>query len=269
MTRALLKSLQIKNLAVSFGTKKILQGVNLQLIPGQIAVLMGPNGSGKSTLAHVLMGRPGYQIIKGKITWQNKNILKLRPWQRARLGLFLAFQYPLEVPGVNLNDFLLTTYQALKGKQAKPLEFQKKISAALKNLHLSEDFLQRNLNENFSGGEKKKAELLQLMVLQPKIAILDELDSGLDIDALKVIAKNIKQLARQGVGFLVITHYQKLLKYLEPKYIHVIVAGKIIAAGSSSLIKKIDQHGFEFLTKISEPTYGHQTDRSQKKPSKI
>lgn len=249
MSRASQKSLKIENLFASINQKPILKGVNLTVAPGKITALMGPNGSGKSTLSHVVMSHPNYKITKGKINWQGKNITKLEPWQKARLGLFLAFQYPHEVPGVNMYEFLLTAHQAQRGKKSGHKEFETRLQSALKKLDLTEKFLERSLNEGFSGGEKKKAEILQLQVLQPKIAILDETDSGLDIDALKIIAKNIKSLVSPQTGFLVITHYQRLLNYLKPDIVHIMLDGKIVKTGKADLVKKLEKQGYAWLKK--------------------
>ncbi|MBN1779348.1 MAG: Fe-S cluster assembly ATPase SufC [Candidatus Buchananbacteria bacterium] len=250
MTRASQKSLKVKNLSAIIDGKKILNSVNLEILAGQITVLMGPNGSGKSTLSNVLMGQPGLGKITGITSWKNKNILKLEPWQRARLGLFLAFQYPYEVPGVNFYEFLLTAYQAKYGKNGSQSDFDQRLQKGLKDLSLPEKFLSRGLNEGFSGGEKKKAEILQLHVLRPEIAILDETDSGLDIDALKIIAKNIKQLAvKEKIGFLVITHYQRLLDYLNSNRVYVLHDGQMVESGGRVLIKKIETQGYNWLTK--------------------
>ncbi len=240
--------LKISNLKAKVGDKIILQGVNLTAPTGKMIAIMGPNGSGKSTLAQVIAGNPFYQVVGGKVMWRGKNILSLPPEDRARLGLFLAWQYPVELPGVNLYDFLLTAHQAVKGKEALSRdEFDKLLEKSLSDLKLSDKFLRRSVNEGFSGGEKKKIEILQLKILQPKLAILDETDSGLDIDALRVIADNIKALLKQGMGFLVITHYQRLLNYLKPDQIQVMVKGKIVKQGSRLLAKELENKGYQWL----------------------
>jgi len=246
--RASQKSLKVKNLSIEIVGKKILDSVSLKILVGQITVLMGPNGSGKSTLSNVLMGQPNLGKISGVVSWKNKNILNLEPWQRARLGLFLAFQYPYEVPGVNFYEFLLTIYQTKYGQAGSQNDFDWRLKKGLKDLDLAEKFLSRGLNEGFSGGEKKKAEILQLHILRPAIAILDETDSGLDIDALKIIAKNIKELTtNQKIGFLVITHYQRLLDYLNANQVYVLFEGKIVSAGGKNLIKKLEKQGYGWL----------------------
>ena len=247
MPRAYKKSLTIENLAVKIDSKTIIKDLNLTVAPGQITALMGPNGSGKSTLAHVLMGHPDYHISHGKINWQGKNLKLLKSDQRAKLGLFLAFQYPLAIPGLSLYEFLLTADQAQHGKNTNQKNFNQRVKQALEVLNLSEKFLERSVNEGFSGGEKKKAEILQLQILQPKIAILDETDSGLDIDALKLIAKNVKKMVSPQTGFLVITHYPRLLHYLQPDRVAVMLAGKIVAHGNMTLAKKLEKQGYGWL----------------------
>lgn len=235
--------LQIQKLSASANGTRILKNINLK-VPGKgITVLMGPNGSGKSTLAHVLMGNPNYKVT-GKIEWQKSDLLKLETHKRAKLGLFLSFQNPCELPGVNIYEFLLAAYKNTHNGDAK--DFNEKLQKALADLKLHEDFLDRSVNEGFSGGEKKKAEILQLKMLEPKIAILDEIDSGLDIDALKLIAKNIKELAKK-TGILIITHYQRLLNYLEPAQIYVMMHGEIVKSGKKELIKKLESKGYGWL----------------------
>lgn len=248
MTNIKSKILSIENLHGSIDDKKILRGINLDIKPGKIIALMGPNGSGKSTLAQILMGNPAYKVSKGKVNWQGKNILKLEPWQRAKLGLFLSFQYPYELPGVNMHEFLSTSYKAIHGDKDYQKNFEKYLQASLKSLNLSEKFLDRSVNEGFSGGEKKKNEILQLKLLRPKISVLDETDSGLDIDALKLIAKNINELKSPSQGFLVITHYQRLLNYLKPDEVHVILDGKIVKSGKADLVEKLEKKGYDWLT---------------------
>ena len=237
--------LVIKNLHAGFAGKKILRGVTLTVPADKIVALMGPNGSGKSTLAQVLMGHPDYRVTAGSIRWNNKNVLRLKPFERARAGLFLAFQYPYEVPGVNFHEFLLTAYQSIHGRKTNPAEFDQALKHALRELRLDAKFLERSLNEGFSGGEKKKAEILQLKVLRPRLAALDETDSGLDIDALRLIAKNIRSMVGPRIGFLVITHYQRLLGYLKPDIVHVMVDGAIVASGNAALAKRLEKNGYK------------------------
>ena len=239
--------LSIKNLHAGLPGKPILNGVTLTVPAGKIVALMGPNGSGKSTLAQLLMGQPDYRVTSGTVRWHGKDLLKLKPWQRARAGLFLAFQYPFEVPGVNFYEFLLAAYQSVNGKQGSQAEFERRLKRSLRELRLYAKFLERGLNDGFSGGEKKKAEILQLRVLQPRLAILDETDSGLDIDALRLISRNVRSLRSPAISFLVITHYQRLLTYLKPDIVHVMVGGKIVASGGSALVKRLEKTGYEAL----------------------
>ena len=239
--------LSIKNLHAGLPGKPILNGVTLTVPAGKIVALMGPNGSGKSTLAQLLMGQPDYRVTKGTVRWGSKDMLKLKNWERARAGLFLAFQYPYEVPGVNFYEFPLAAYQSVNGKQGSQAEFERRLKRSLRELRLDAKFLERGLNEGFSGGEKKKAEILQLRVLQPRLAILDETDSGLDIDALRLISRNVRSLRSPAISFLVITHYQRLLTYLKPDIVHVMVGGKIVASGGSALVKRLEKTGYEAL----------------------
>ncbi len=249
MARTLTNNLVINGLRAGIHNKKILKGTDLIIPPGKVTALMGPNGSGKSTLANILMGHPDYQVFGGTITWQKKSILKLDVSQRAQLGLFLSFQHPVELPGVNLFEFLLTAHQATYKSKDAQKQFDQNIQKALKLLKLSDKFLERSVNEGFSGGEKKKTEMLQLMVLQPKMVVLDEIDSGLDIDAMKLIAKTIQALRSKDRGFLIITHYQRLLNYIKPDKVHVIMNGQIVKSGSASLVKDLEKRGYDWLKK--------------------
>lgn len=247
-----MRILSIKNLHVSLDDKRILQGIDLRIKPGEIHALMGPNGSGKSTLAQVIMGYPDFSITKGSIRLGKQNISKLSPDQRARLGLYLAFQYPVEVPGVSLVNFLRQAYNIRKSKEAQlgVRKFRSLMLEKLKELDFEKNFLSRNLNEGFSGGEKKKMEIIQLAILEPKIAILDETDSGLDIDSLKTVAKGIKKIRkvqRKGknpLGILLITHYQRILRYIQPDFVHVMVKGRIVRSGRSELIDELEKDGY-------------------------
>ncbi|MFN6992372.1 MAG: Fe-S cluster assembly ATPase SufC [Fervidobacterium sp.] len=247
--------LQIKDLHVSVDDKEILNGVNLTIKQGEIHALMGPNGAGKSTLSYVLMGHPNYKITSGKIFFDGNDITELSPDERAKLGLFLAFQYPVAVPGVSLFNFLKSAYNAVKGKSVSnkgeelvsTLQFQKIINEKMKMLKLDSSFANRYLNDGFSGGEKKKAEILQLAVLEPKIAILDETDSGLDIDALKIVANGVNKLVGPNLGVLVVTHYQRILRYIKPNYVHVMINGKIVKTGGYELAEKLEEEGYDFL----------------------
>lgn len=240
------KDLKMNKLACQISGKKILQGVNLTIKPGKVIALMGPNGSGKSTLAQVLVGAGDYKV-SGKVLWQGKDVLKMEPWERAKLGLFLSWQYPKEIPGVNMFEFLAGAYKSIHGQVKFNKDFENNLEKALKALGLDRDFLSRNVNENFSGGEKKKSEVLQLLLLKPKIAILDETDSGLDIDSLKLIAKNVKDQKSSQIGFLVITHYQRLLNFLEPDEVHVMLAGKIVKSGDKKLVADLEEKGYDWL----------------------
>ena len=222
--------LQITNLSASIDNKKILKGFNLNIGPGEVHAIMGPNGSGKSTLANVLTGKNGYQV-EGQILYQGKNLLNLPIEERAQKGLFMAFQYPLEIAGVNTNNFLktsLNTVRKVRGlKELDSLDFLNLIKTKTKNLKIDEKILNRQLNVGFSGGEKKKNEILQMTILEPKLAILDETDSGLDIDAMKIVSDGVNSLRDKDRSFLIITHYQRLLDYIKPDFVHVLVDGKI------------------------------------------
>ena len=242
-----MKSLEIKNLhAQTIDGKQILNGVSLNIKQGEIHTIMGPNGGGKSTLALVLMGHPGYVVTQGKIILNGKDITKLTPDKRAKLGLFLGFQYPVEVPGVNFANFLRMAVNEEKQKndQLSPIAFRNLLLEKAKKLSVSDEIVKRMLNEGFSGGEKKKAEILQLSLLKPNFAILDEPDSGLDVDALKYIAKTINDLDFP-LGLLLITHYQRILKYIKPDFVHILLKGKIVKSGKASLAAQIEKDGYE------------------------
>jgi len=236
--------LQIKDLHVESEGNKILNGINLNLNLGKINVLMGPNGSGKSTLAHVLMGDPKYKITKGKILFQNKDITKLKVHERARKGLFLSFQNPVEIEGIKVITLLHQAYNILKEENTYLLEFRNNIREKAELLGIKEEFLEREMNKGFSGGEKKKLELLQLLTLDPKLAILDETDSGLDINALKVVAKSINNFMNKGKCIFLITHYPRILKHIKPDKVFIIKEGKIVKSGTASLVKEIEKKGF-------------------------
>jgi len=241
--------LGIENLHAGIGGKEILKGVSLTINPGEVHALMGPNGSGKSTLSNVLAGHPSYKVISGKARLSGKDILKLDPDTRAKLGLFLAFQYPIEITGVSLFNFLKTAYTSVHGN-VDFKEFSQSVKDSAAKLNLEESFLSRAINEGFSGGEKKKAEILQMAVLKPKVAILDETDSGLDIDALRVVADGINRIkGNEAPGILLITHYFRILKYIEPDFVHVLVNGKIVAEGGSQLATKLEEEGYGWIAK--------------------
>ncbi len=247
-TKSQLAKLQIKNIYASIKDgREILHGVSLTINKGEIHALMGPNGSGKSTLAQILMGHPGYVITKGKVILNGEDITKLTPDKRAKLGLFLGFQYPLEVSGVNFGNFLrmaLNEKVSDTGKRVSPIAFRERMKQYATELSLPHDIALRSLNEGFSGGEKKKAEILPLTTLRPDYAILDEPDSGLDVDALKYIAKTIKKLD-YPFGMMLITHYQRILDYIKPDFVHILVNGKIVRSGGTSVVQDIEKEGYE------------------------
>jgi Fe-S cluster assembly ATP-binding protein len=244
--------LQIKGLKAKVEDKQILNGVDLTIKAGEVHAIMGPNGSGKSTLAHVLAGREGYEITGGEVLFEGKNLLSLSPEDRARVGIFLAFQYPVEIPGVNNTYFLkaaLNSIRKFRGEEElDAIDFLELVKAKLKPLKMDESMLQRAVNEGFSGGEKKKNEILQMAVLEPKLAILDETDSGLDIDALKVVADGVNSLHRKDRAILVVTHYQRLLDYIVPDQVHVLAGGKIIKSGGKELAMELEKKGYGWLT---------------------
>ena len=240
--------LKIDNLSAKVEKKSILQGLNLDIKPGEIHVIMGPNGSGKSTLANILSGKKGYEI-SGSIKYENKDLFKLEIEERAHKGLFLAFQYPLEIPGVNTSNFLKTSLNAIRKSNGKKpldaLEFLKVVKSKASELKIDEKILSRQLNVGFSGGEKKKNEILQMSLFEPKMIILDETDSGLDIDALKIVADGVNALRNKERSFLIITHYQRLLDYIKPDFVHVLMDGKIAKTGCSELALELDKVGYE------------------------
>ena len=235
--------LKIQNLEVSINNTKILNKLNLEIKKGEIHAIMGPNGSGKSTLSKVIAGHPNYKIVGGDILFEEKSILDLEPETRSHLGIFLAFQYPIEIPGVSNEDFLRLSYNANKKfkneKEVDPIEFFTIINEKLKLVKMDSSFLSRNVNEGFSGGEKKRNEILQMALLDSKLSILDETDSGLDIDALRIISSGINNLMNENKSIILITHYQRLLDYIKPDYIHVMQKGKIIKTGNSEFAKEL------------------------------
>nr|AZP39650.1 iron-sulfur cluster formation ABC transporter [Nitzschia palea] len=243
--------LEVKDLHVSINETEILKNLNLTINKGEIHAIMGPNGSGKSTFSKVLAGHPAYSILKGDILFKGLSILDLEPEQRSHLGIFLAFQYPIEIPGVSNEDFLRLAYNSKQKFYNKPeidpLEFLTVINEKLKLVSMSPVFLSRNVNEGFSGGEKKRNEILQMILLDSELAILDETDSGLDIDALKTISTGIKNFMDSSKSILLITHYQRLLDYIKPDYVHVFQDGKIIKTGSAELAKELENKGYEWL----------------------
>ena len=244
--------LEIKNLHVEIEGEKILRGLNLTLEPGKVHALMGPNGSGKSTLAHVLTGREGYKVTDGEILFDGQNVLEMAPEERAAAGMFLAFQYPVEIPGVTMTTFLKEAVNSVRKargeKEQDALQFTKQLRARCKELNISEEMLRRSVNTGFSGGEKKRAEVLQMAALEPRLAVLDETDSGLDIDALKTVADGVNSLRAPDRSMLVITHYQRLLNYIVPDVVHVMVQGRIVKTGDKDLALHLEEQGYaDFL----------------------
>ncbi|MBI4896524.1 MAG: Fe-S cluster assembly ATPase SufC [Candidatus Aenigmarchaeota archaeon] len=246
-----MKKLEIKNLHACVQEKEILKGVSLCIKQGEIHALMGPNGSGKSSLANVLMGNPEYCVTSGDMTLDGKSLRSLSPDARSRLGLFLSFQYPAEIPGVHLTNFLRTAINVRRDKKNQvPIPaFHAQLKDAMANLRMDQSFMTRTINEGFSGGEKKRAELLQLALLQPRFAILDEIDSGLDVDALKIVAEEIKRIAGPSIGILIVTHYSHILKYIKPDAVHVMMNGTIVRSGTHELAQHIEGRGYDWLTK--------------------
>ena len=237
--------LTIHNLKSTIDNKEILKGVNLTINKGEIHVVMGPNGAGKSTLAYTLMGHPKYEVTEGEAFFEGENLLEMKVNDRAKKGLFLSFQYPEVIPGVTVENFLRTAKAAITEKKQSIILFRKEIIKRMLQLNMDEGYSQRYLNDGFSGGEKKKNEILQMLILEPTLVILDETDSGLDVDAIKVVAEGVKTFANENNGVLIITHYNKLLSYIEPDFVHILVDGKIVASGDRTLANSIDEEGFE------------------------
>lgn len=242
-------TLEIKDLHVSIEDKEILKGVNLTINTGEIHAIMGPNGTGKSTLSSAIMGHPSFEVTQGEVILDGVNILELEVDERAKAGLFLAMQYPSEITGVTNADFMRSAINAKReeGEEINLMQFIKKLDKEMDYLDIDQDMAQRYLNEGFSGGEKKRNEILQLMMLEPKFAILDEIDSGLDIDALKVVSKGINQMRGKEFGSLIITHYQRLLNYITPDHVHVMYGGKVVTSGGPELAKRLEEEGYEWV----------------------
>ncbi|MDW4239342.1 Fe-S cluster assembly ATPase SufC [Staphylococcus saprophyticus] len=242
-------TLEIKDLHVSIEDKEILKGVNLTINTGEIHAIMGPNGTGKSTLSSAIMGHPSFEVTQGEVILDGVNILELEVDERAKAGLFLAMQYPSEITGVTNADFMRSAINAKReeGEEINLMQFIKKLDKEMDYLDIDQDMAQRYLNEGFSGGEKKRNEILQLMMLEPKFAILDEIDSGLDIDALKVVSKGINQMRGKEFGSLIITHYQRLLNYITPDHVHVMYGGKVVTSGGAELAKRLEEEGYEWV----------------------
>jgi len=243
--------LEIKNLHASIDGKKILKGINLKINAGEIHAIMGPNGSGKSTLAQVLAGREEYEVTKGEIIYEGKNLLEMAPEDRAREGIFLAFQYPVEIPGVSSTNLLKTALNEIRKhrglEQVDAMEFLSLIKEKTKLVELDQQLLSRSVNEGFSGGEKKRNEIFQMAVLEPKLAILDETDSGLDIDALRIVAKGVNTLKSKEKAVIVVTHYQRLLDYIIPDFVHVLYNGKIVKSGGKELAFELEEKGYDWI----------------------
>ena len=243
--------LEISNLTATAGEKDILKGINLTVNAGEVHAIMGPNGSGKSTLAQVLAGHPSYEVTGGTVVFEGEDLLELEPEERAHKGVFLAFQYPIEIPGVSNAYFLRSAYNAMRvargGEEVDPMEFLDVMEEKLKIVEMDEAMLARSVNMGFSGGEKKRNEILQMAVLDPKLAILDETDSGLDIDALRVVAEGVNKLRRPDNAAIVVTHYQRLLNYIVPDFVHVLAGGRIIRSGGKELALELEEKGYDWL----------------------
>jgi len=243
-----MNNLTVENLHVAIGDKEIVRGLSLSVPRGEVHAIMGPNGSGKSTLAKVLAGHPDYVVTKGKVTMEGQNLFELEPDERARRGLFMAFQYPSEIPGVTIANFLRAALQARlpEGEELEATDYYAKLYEKMELLGMDRSFTSRSVNEGFSGGEKKRAEILQLAMLEPKYAVLDETDSGLDIDALKTVARGVNTLRGPNLGILLITHYQRLLNYIIPDHVHVMVAGRIVRSGGKDLALELEERGYDW-----------------------
>ncbi|NQZ03097.1 MULTISPECIES: Fe-S cluster assembly ATPase SufC [Idiomarina] len=248
--------LTIKDLHARVEEKTIIKGLNLEIKPGEVHAIMGPNGAGKSTLGYVLSGRDGYEVEQGEVTFNGANLLEMEVEERAQAGLFLAFQYPVEIPGVSNMEFMKESVNAMRKARGEDelssAEFLKKAKEACKQVNLPLDFLKRGVNEGFSGGEKKRNEIMQLIMLEPKLAILDESDSGLDVDALQVVANGVNSQRDGERSFIVVTHYQRLLDFIEPDYVHILAQGKIVKSGGPELAKEVEASGYAWLGQADE-----------------
>jgi Fe-S cluster assembly ATP-binding protein len=243
--------LEIRNLYATIDGKEILKGLNLTVKAGEIHAIMGPNGSGKSTLAKVLAGHPDYEVTQGEVLYEGQNLLELAPDERARAGVFLAFQYPIEIPGVSNANFLRLAYNEKAKQEGRdeldPLEFDDLIQEKIKIVEMDKSFINRSVNEGFSGGEKKRNEILQMAVLEPKLAVLDETDSGLDIDALRIVAGGVNKLANKDNAIILVTHYQRLLDYIEPDFVHVLYRGQVVKSGGKELALELEKKGYDWI----------------------
>ncbi len=246
-----MNSLEIKNLHANIEGREILKGLNLSLKKGQVHAIMGPNGSGKSTLAKVMAGHPSYEVTAGEVLLDGQNIMELEPDVRARLGLFLAFQYPSEIPGVTIANFIRAALQARlpEGEEIDAVDYYQKLYAKMDLLDMNRAFTARSVNDGFSGGEKKRCEILQMSMLEPSYAVLDETDSGLDIDALRIVSEGVNRMRGPGIGMLVITHYQRLLDHIVPDFVHVMADGQIIRSGGKELALELEERGYDWLLK--------------------
>ena len=242
-------TLVIEDLHVTVEGREILRGVNLTVPRGETHALMGPNGSGKSTLAYTLLGHPKYHVTGGRVLWKGEDILGLTPDKRAKTGLFLAFQYPVTVPGVTMVNFLRQSLRAVRGKEVAVRDFRKELKAGMDILKMDNKFISRYVNDGFSGGEKKRAEMLQMSLLKPELAVLDETDSGLDIDALRIVSEGVNALAGPEMGILIITHYQRILNYITPRHVHVLYRGRIILSGGPELVARLEAEGYDNIIK--------------------
>ena len=254
-----MSELEIRNLHAGINGQEILKGVDLTVKQGEVHALMGPNGTGKSTLAYILMGHPAYEVISGEVWFKGQNILEIEPDERSRLGIFLAFQYPVAIPGVTVANFLRTALNARRKAQNPedkgiPIpEFRRLLKEKMDILKMDHSFAGRYLNDGFSGGEKKRAEILQMATLQPEIAILDETDSGLDIDALRIVSEGVNALRSADLGALVITHYQRILNYIKPEFVHIMLGGRMVESGGADLALHLEEHGYDWLREKFDP----------------
>ena len=242
-----MKILEVKNLHVNVGDKEILKGIDLDIFEGKVHVIMGPNGAGKSTLTNAIMAHPNYEVTKGDIFFKGENINELRADERAKLGMFMSFQNPEEVPGVTVSNFIRASRMSITGEKESVIEFQRELEEKMESLTMDASYAQRYLNVGFSGGEKKKTEILQMRMLKPKLAILDETDSGLDVDAVRIVSEGIQQYKTEENSLLIITHHREIIEQIKPDFVHVIIDGRIVKTGDASLIDQIEEKGYGWL----------------------